>query len=76
MIEHAVDEIAIGGEAGVVDIADMIAGEGVAAAVGAFATAAGFVLAALGQKLVADMAVIGDPEADIGVGGHGRDLLR
>lgn len=63
----AVDEIAVGGEAGVVPIFDVASGDLVAAAIGAFPVAAGFVVTAVGQKFVAHTTVIRDPHADIGM---------
>src|SRR5690242_9915157 len=61
------DKGAIGGEAGIVPIVDMIAAHLVAALIGALALAARFVIAAIGQKLLPDMTIGGDPHADIGM---------
>src|SRR5688500_6450304 len=62
-----VDEIAVGGEAGIVPIFDMAAGHLVAPAIGALPIAARLVVAAVGKQLVPDTTVVGHPEADIGV---------
>ncbi len=67
MVEDAVDEHAVGGEAGVVPVEDLVAGDLVAALIGALARAARLVIAPVRQQPVADAAVGGDPEADIGM---------
>ena len=67
MVEHAVAKLAIGGEASVINVIDVVAGEGVAALIGALLLTARFVLAPIGQQFVADVAVFGHPHAHIGL---------
>ncbi|MBB4307245.1 hypothetical protein GGE23_001521 [Rhizobium leguminosarum] len=62
-----VDEIAVGRKARIIPIFDVASGDFVASPVGAFPVAAGFVVAASGQKFVADAAIIRNPHADIGM---------
>ena len=57
MMQDPVDEVAIGREAGVVDVVDMIAGDCVTALISAFSVATRFVIAIVGQKFMADVAV-------------------
>ena len=71
MVERIeIDKIAICGEAGVVAVVDMGAFDLVASAVGALSLAARLVVSAFRQQFVANMSVVGDPHADIGVGHH------
>ena len=65
-----IDEIAICREAGIVLVFDVSAFDLVEAPVRALAFAARLVIAPVVQKLVADMAIIGNPQADIGVIAH------
>ena len=58
MVENVVNEVAIGGEAGVVDI---VARHRLPALIGGYASAAGFFIATIEQELVPDMATICDP---------------
>lgn len=67
----AVDKIAVGGETGVVPVFDVASGDFIAASIGAFPVAAGFVVTAIGQKFVADAAVIRHLHAVIGMLLHG-----
>ncbi|EGE58968.1 hypothetical protein RHECNPAF_2530042 [Rhizobium etli CNPAF512] len=70
-----VDEIAVGREAGIVPVFDVAAGDLVTASIGALPVAAGLVITAVGQKLVADLAVIRHPHADIGMVLHSCSRL-
>lgn len=65
MIQDAVAKIAIGREAGIVFVVDMIAADLITALVGAFAVAAGFVVAVVGEQFVADIAISGHPHTDV-----------
>ena len=65
---------AVGDEAAVILVVDVIAGHAVLAVIDPFAEAAGFEIAAVRQQFVADVVVLADPQADIGVLAHG-DLL-
>ncbi len=68
MVERVgIDEDAVGREAGVVPVVDVGALHLVAPAISAFAPAARLDIATVGQQLVADVIVVGDPEADIRV---------
>src|SRR5690349_17586225 len=72
-----IDKIAVGGKAGIVPVFDVVAGDLVAPAIGAFAIAASLDIAATGQELVPYPVVVGHPHADIGMGGlYGRFLRR
>src|ERR687895_3001597 len=65
VIENAIAEFAVCGEAGVVHVVDSIASQRVTAGVGASSASARFVMAAIGQKLVTDEPVFGNPHTDI-----------
>lgn len=67
VVEHAVADVSGGREAGVVDVVDVIAGDGVAARVGALAITASLVVPAVGAQFLADETVRGHPHADVGV---------
>src|SRR5690606_38814030 len=54
VVQDAVDELAIGGEAAVVQVVHVVAADRVAVLVGAAEVAAGLVVAAVGTQLVAD----------------------
>jgi len=66
----AINKITIRREAGIVLVFDVSAFNLVAAPVRTLPLAAGFVVAPVVQKLVADIAIIGNPQADIGVIAH------
>src|SRR5690606_38863208 len=68
VVQHPIDELAIGGKAGVVHVIDVGAADRVAALVGTAAVAAGFVITAVGTQFMADVSVVGDPHAHPRVG--------
>src|SRR5690606_36033874 len=68
VVQHPIDELAIGGKAGVVHVIDVGAADCVAALVGTAAVAAGFVITAVGTQFMADISVVGDPHAHPRVG--------
>src|ERR687895_1847743 len=57
VIENAIAEFAVCGEAGVVHVVDSIASQRVTAGVGASSVSPRFVIAAIGQKLVTDVSI-------------------
>lgn len=59
------DEVAVGGEAGIVPVFNVCAGHFVTSLVSALTGAAGFDLAAVGQQFMAHMTVFRDPHARI-----------
>ena len=63
MMQDTINEVAVRGESGIVPVFDMGAAYFVAALVSTFARSPRFDIPAAGKKLVADMAVIGDPES-------------
>ena len=65
-----VDESAVGGEAGVIPILDVVPFYLIAPLIGAFSCSARFVVAPIGQELVANPVIIGLPHADIRVVGR------
>lgn len=77
MVEGVVvDEIAVGGKAGVVPVFDVGTRHLVSPAIGALAVAARLDIAAVRQEFVADPVVVGDPHADKGMGGMRHGFLR
>lgn len=68
VIEDAVDEVAVCGEAGVVDVVDVVADDCVFSGVSALAVTARFDVPSVGEELVPDAALGGVPHSDIGVG--------
>lgn len=69
-MKHAVDEVAVGGEPGVVDVLDVVSRQLVAALVRVGAPAARLVVAAVRQQLVANVAVRRDPQSNVFVRAH------
>lgn len=67
-----VADVAGGGEAEVVDVVDVVAGDGVAAGTGALTVSAGLVTAAVRQQFLADVSVRVHPHPDVGVRVTGR----
>ena len=63
MVQHAFAELAVGREAGVVDVVDVIALQPLVAPVGAAARAASFVVAAVREQFVADVTILYHPHA-------------
>ena len=53
MMEHTINEVAVGREAGIINVVDVIAGDHISALVGAPFAAASLVVAAVGEQLVA-----------------------
>ena len=64
MMEHTVNEVAIGREAGVINVVDVVARDNIATLVGAPLAAARLIVAAVGQQLVPDMAVSRHPHSN------------
>ena len=60
-----VDKVAVSREAGIVPIFDMIASDLIAPLVRALLLSARFVITAVGQKLMANIAILRDPHSDI-----------
>jgi hypothetical protein len=71
-----IDKVAVGREAGIVPIFDMRTGDLIAPFIGAFASATRFDVAPVGQELVANAAVAGDPHAGIRMVGLQSGFLR
>ncbi len=65
--ENAVADVTGGGEAGVVDVVEVAAGDGVAAGVGAPTVAPGLVVTAVRQQFLTDATVLGHPHPDVRV---------
>ena len=64
-----VDEGAVSGKTGVIPIIDVIALDLIAPSIGAPASAAGFVVATVREKLMANVAIVSHPHANV-------DMLR
>lgn len=67
MIEDAFDELTIRGEARIVPVFYVVALHFIASPIGALAVTARFVITAVRQEFVPDMAILGDPHSDLGM---------
>ncbi|QTK79294.1 hypothetical protein AT6N2_C1568 [Agrobacterium tumefaciens] len=67
VVEDTIDKFTVCGKAGVVPIVDVVALHLISPLIGALAFAARFVIAAIGQKLLTNVAIAGDPHAEIRV---------
>lgn len=65
MMEDAFDELTIRGEARIVPVFYVVAPHFLASPVGALAVTARFVITAVRQEFVPDMAILGDPKSDV-----------
>jgi hypothetical protein len=63
-------EIAVGGEAGVVDVVDMATGDPVTSLVGVCAPISSLVVTTIRTQFVSNAAIGCDPHADVGMGCH------
>ena len=71
-----VDKVSVCREAGIVPIFDMRTRDFIAPFIGAFASATRFDVAPVGQELVANAAIVGDPQARIRMVGLQSGYLR
>lgn len=65
MVQHAIDEITVGTETGVVNVLDVVSTQGVATLLGAAVLAARFIVAAVREQFVPDVATACYPHANV-----------